>query len=77
MDFNVDYMTAVKVYEYTDQTIHYADEIRLTNSNTEDTGVPGSIYTTYTTSIQHKLQILLDNIFHLLNLLLHNVLLGL
>ena len=27
MDFNVDYMTAVKVYEYTDQTIHYADEI--------------------------------------------------
>ena len=35
MDFNVDYMTAVKVYEYTDQTIHYADEIRLTNSNTE------------------------------------------
>ena len=36
MDFNVDYMTAVKVYEYTDQTIHYADEIRLTNSNTEE-----------------------------------------
>jgi len=36
MDENVDYMTAVKVYEYTDQTIHYADEIRLTNSNTEE-----------------------------------------
>ena len=35
-DFNVDWMTAVKVYEYTDQTIHYADEIRLTNSNTEE-----------------------------------------
>tara|TARA_R100000655_G_scaffold35282_2_gene68659 strand:+ start:510 stop:1721 length:1212 start_codon:yes stop_codon:yes gene_type:complete len=36
MDFNVDWMTAVKVYEYTNQTIHYADEIRLTNSNTEE-----------------------------------------
>ena len=29
-------MTAVKVFEYSDQTIHYADEIRLTNSNTEE-----------------------------------------
>jgi len=36
MDFNVDNMTAVKVYEYTDQTIHYSDEIRLSNSNTEE-----------------------------------------
>ena len=35
MDQNVDYMTAVKVYEYTDQTIHYEDEIRLSNSNTD------------------------------------------
>jgi len=24
------------VFEYSDQTIHYADEIRLTNSNTEE-----------------------------------------
>ena len=36
LDYNVDYMTAVKVYEYTDQTIHYADEIRLSNSNTDE-----------------------------------------
>tara|TARA_Y100000310_G_scaffold309598_1_gene353866 strand:+ start:842 stop:2053 length:1212 start_codon:yes stop_codon:yes gene_type:complete len=36
LDQNVDYMTAVKVFEYTDQTIHYEDEIRLSNSNTEE-----------------------------------------
>ena len=36
MDFNCDYMTAVRIYEYTDGTIHYADEIRLSNSNTEE-----------------------------------------
>jgi len=35
-DFNVDYMTAVLACEYTDGTIHYYNEIRLKNSNTEE-----------------------------------------
>ena len=35
MDFNVDYMSAVFACEYTDGTVHYFDEIRQTNSNTE------------------------------------------
>lgn len=35
MDFNVDYMTAELIYEYSDGVIHYAKEIRQSNSNTE------------------------------------------
>lgn len=35
-DFNVDYMTAVLACQYTDGTIHYYDEVRLKNSNTEE-----------------------------------------
>ena len=35
MDMNVDYMTAVLACEYTDGTVHYYDEIRQSNSNTE------------------------------------------
>ena len=35
LDMNVDYMTAVIACEYTDGTIHYFDEIRQSNSNTE------------------------------------------
>ena len=35
IDFNVDYMSAVLIMEFTD-SIHYLDEIRLTNSNTEE-----------------------------------------
>jgi len=35
IDFNVDYMTAVLGCEYSDGTIHYFDEIRQSNSNTE------------------------------------------
>ena len=35
-DFNVDYMSAVLACQYTDGTIHYYDEIRLKNSNTEE-----------------------------------------
>ena len=35
-DFNVDYMTAALACEYTDGTIHYFNEIRLKNSNTEE-----------------------------------------
>ena len=34
-DFNVDYMSAVLACQYTDGTVHYYDEIRLKNSNTE------------------------------------------
>ena len=37
-DFNVDYMTAVLACEYTDGTIHYYNEVRLKNSNTEEMG---------------------------------------
>ena len=36
LDFNVDYMTACAVSEFTDGTLHYYDEIRLTNSNTDE-----------------------------------------
>lgn len=35
MDENVDYMTAVIACQYTDGTVHYFDEIRQSNSNTE------------------------------------------
>ena len=35
MDMNVDFMTAVLGCEYTDGTVHYYDEIRQSNSNTE------------------------------------------
>jgi len=35
MDMNVDYMTAVLACEYTDGTVHYYDEIRQSNSNTD------------------------------------------
>ena len=34
-DFNVDFMSAVLCTQFTDGTIHYYDEIRLKNSNTE------------------------------------------
>ena len=37
IDFNVDYMTAVLMCEYTDSSVHVLDEIRLSNSNTMDT----------------------------------------
>ena len=36
IDFNVDYMSACAVCEYSDGTLHYYDEIRLTNSNTDE-----------------------------------------
>ncbi len=36
VDFNVDYMTATLACQYTDGTIHFFDEIRLKNSNTEE-----------------------------------------
>ena len=36
VDFNVDYMTAVLACQYTDGTVHFFDEIRLKNSNTEE-----------------------------------------
>lgn len=36
VDFNVDYMTAVLACQFTDGTIHYFEEIRLKNSNTEE-----------------------------------------
>ena len=35
VDFNVDYMTAVLGCKYSDGTIHYFDEIRQSNSNTD------------------------------------------
>jgi hypothetical protein len=35
IDFNVDYMTAVLACVYSDQTVHYIDEIRRHNSSTE------------------------------------------
>jgi hypothetical protein len=35
IDFNVDYMSAVLACIYSDQTIHYIDEIRRRNSSTE------------------------------------------
>ena len=36
IDLNVDYNTAVLATEYTDGTVHFFDEIRLKNSNTEE-----------------------------------------
>tara|TARA_R100000655_G_scaffold37330_1_gene72007 strand:+ start:1740 stop:2834 length:1095 start_codon:yes stop_codon:yes gene_type:complete len=39
VDFNVDYMTAVLACQYSDSTIHYFDELRLKNSNTEELAV--------------------------------------
>ena len=36
IDFNVDYMSAVIACEYTDGTVHYFDEIRQSNSNTDE-----------------------------------------
>jgi hypothetical protein len=39
VDFNVDYMTAVLACQYTDNTIHFFDEIRLKNSNTEELAI--------------------------------------
>ena len=38
-DFNVDFMTAVLCSEYTDGTIHFYDEVRLKNSNTEELAI--------------------------------------
>ena len=35
-DFNVDYMTAVLACQFSDGTIHYYNEIRIKNSNTEE-----------------------------------------
>ena len=39
IDFNVDFMTAVLACQYTDGTIHFFDEIRLKNSNTEELAI--------------------------------------
>ena len=39
MDFNVDYMSAVLGCEYSDGSIHYFHEIRLSNSNTEQMAI--------------------------------------
>ena len=39
VDFNVDWMTAVLACQFTDGTIHYFDEIRLKNSNTEELAI--------------------------------------
>ena len=39
VDFNVDWMTAVLACQFTDNTIHYFDEIRLKNSNTEELAI--------------------------------------
>ena len=39
VDFNVDYMTAVLACQYTDSTIHFFDEIRLKNSNTDELAI--------------------------------------
>ena len=39
VDFNVDYMTATLACQYTDRTIHFFDEIRLKNSNTEELAI--------------------------------------
>tara|TARA_R100000655_G_scaffold55461_1_gene93498 strand:+ start:1638 stop:2840 length:1203 start_codon:yes stop_codon:yes gene_type:complete len=39
VDFNVDYMTAVLACQYSDSTIHYFDELRLKNSNTEELSI--------------------------------------
>jgi len=39
VDFNVDFMTATLACEYTDSTIHFFNEIRLKNSNTEELAI--------------------------------------
>ena len=39
IDFNVDYMTAVRACQYTNGTIHYFHEIRLKNSNTDELAI--------------------------------------
>ncbi len=39
VDFNVDYMTATLACTYSDSTIHFFDEIRLKNSNTEELSI--------------------------------------
>jgi hypothetical protein len=39
VDHNVDYNTAVLATEYTDSTIHFFDEVRLKNSNTEELAI--------------------------------------
>jgi len=36
LDFNVDYMSSCLIVEYSNGSIHYLDEIRLTNSNTNE-----------------------------------------
>lgn len=39
VDFNVDFMTAVLACQYSNGTIHFFDEIRLKNSNTEELSI--------------------------------------
>ena len=39
VDFNVDFMTAVLACQYTDGTIHFFNELRLKNSNTEELSI--------------------------------------
>ena len=39
LDFNIDYMTAVLGCSYSDGTIHYFDEIRQSNSNTDQLAI--------------------------------------
>ena len=39
VDFNVDYMTAVLACQFTDGTVHFFDEVRLKNSNTEELAI--------------------------------------
>ena len=38
-DFNVDYMTAVLACQFTDGTVHFFNEIRLKNSNTDELSI--------------------------------------
>ena len=77
IDFNVDYMTAVLGCEFTDGTIHYFHEIRLSNSNTDEMAramkkvAPGiKVYpdsagsARSTTSNRSDHQILSDHAFH-------------
>ena len=77
IDFNVDYMTAVLGCEFTDGTIHYFHEIRLSNSNTDEMAramkkvAPGiKVYpdsagsARSTTSNRSDHQILSDHSFH-------------
>tara|TARA_R100001594_G_C4032387_1_gene261567 strand:- start:529 stop:1731 length:1203 start_codon:yes stop_codon:yes gene_type:complete len=39
VDFNVDYMTAVLACQFTDGTVHFFNEIRLKNSNTDELSI--------------------------------------